>query len=50
LTGDPNCHFVEAPALAPPEINMDKQLMAENEAALEAANKTLVPDDNDEDL
>lgn len=50
LTGDPNCHFVEAPALAPPEVNMDKQLMAENEAALEAANKTLVPDDNDEDL
>jgi len=29
---------------------MDKQLMQENEAALEAANKTLVPDDVDEEL
>jgi GTP-binding nuclear protein Ran len=50
LTGDPNCHFVEAPALAPPEIKMDNNLVAENEKALAEANKTAIPDGDDEDL
>jgi len=50
LTGDPNCHFVEAPALAPPEVNMDNKLIAANEQALAEANKTAIPDGDDEDL
>jgi GTP-binding nuclear protein Ran len=50
LTGDPNCHFVEAPALAPPEVKMDNNLIVENEKALSEANKTAIPDGDDEDL
>jgi len=50
LTADPNCHFVAAPALMPAEVKMDQNVIKENEAALAAANETLVPDDADEDL
>jgi len=50
LTGDGTCHFVEAPALAPPEVKMDSKVAAENESALAEANKTNVPDEPDEDL
>jgi len=50
LTNDPNCNFVEAPALQHAEIKMDPKLIAENEKALDDANKTVVPDDADEDL
>jgi GTP-binding nuclear protein Ran len=50
LTGDPNCNFVETPALAPAEIQMDKNVAQANEIALQEANQTAVPDDADEDL
>jgi len=50
LTGDPNCQFVEGHALTPPEVFMDKQLIKDNEALLEAANHTLIQDDLDEDF
>jgi len=49
LTGDPNAHFVEAPAIKPPEVNLDAGLMKQYEAELDAANKTLLPEE-DEDL
>jgi len=50
LTHDQNVQFVAAPALAPAEIKMDQQLIAQNEKELDAANKTVIPDDADEDL
>jgi len=34
----------------PAEVKMDQNVIKENEAALAAANQTLVPDDADEDL
>lgn len=45
-----NCNFVEAPALAPAEVKMDPNLAKENAEALDAANKSAIPDDADEDL
>jgi len=50
LTSDNNCHFVDAPALAPAEVHLDAKVQAENEAQLEIANKAEVPTDGDEDL
>jgi len=50
LTNDQNVQFVAAPALAPAEIKMDQQVIAQNEKELEVANKTAIPDDADEDL
>jgi len=50
LTNDPNVQFVAAPALAPAEIKMDANVIAQNEKELDAANKTSIPDDADEDL
>ena len=49
LTGDSNLHFVEAPALAPPEVTVDPQQISQWNAELEQANKVYLPDD-DEDL
>jgi len=50
LTNDPNCQFVEAPALVPADVTLDVKAQAENEAALDVAAKAPVPDDGDEDL
>jgi len=48
LTGDPNATFVEAPALAPAEVQIDpNQLKAYQEQLEEAAAKPL-PDDDEE--
>jgi len=50
LTNDQLVQFVAAPALAPAEIKMDANLIAQNEKELDAANKTVIPEDADEDL
>ena len=49
LTGNPDCNFVEAPALAPPEVQVDQAQVAIWQQALDEANQVLLPDD-DEDL
>jgi GTP-binding nuclear protein Ran len=48
LTGDPNCHFVEAPALAPPEVKIDPADLAAAEKELQQANSVPLPDDDEE--
>ncbi|KAJ6837873.1 GTP-binding nuclear protein Ran1B [Iris pallida] len=48
LAGDVNLHFVESPALAPPEVQID--LIAQQQHELELANaaaQPLPPDDDD---
>jgi GTP-binding nuclear protein Ran len=50
LTGDPNCAFVEAPALAPPEVQIDQQQVQQWDRELEDANKVALPDDLEDDL
>jgi GTP-binding nuclear protein Ran len=37
LVGDPNLEFVAAPALAPPEVQMDPQMIAAYEDELKKA-------------
>jgi len=49
LAGDPNATFVEAPALALPEVQVDEQQVKQWENELQDANQVLLPDD-DEDL
>lgn len=49
LTGDPTAHFVEAPALLPPEVQIDEKQAQQWQAELEQANQVLLPDD-DEDI
>jgi len=49
LTGNPECNFVEAPALLPPEVQVDEQQVKAWDEELIKANQTLLPDD-DEDL
>jgi len=50
LTNEPNAHFVEAPALLPPEITIDPKQIEANNLALDEANITPLPADADEDL
>ena len=50
LVGDPQLHFTEAPALAPPEVHLDAAQQAQYEAELEAAKHQPLPDDDDADL
>lgn len=52
LTGNEQAHFVEAPALAPPEVQIDVKQVQEWGAELEKANEVLLPggDDDDENL
>ncbi|KAJ1830106.1 GTP-binding nuclear protein gsp1/Ran [Coemansia sp. RSA 2706] len=48
LTGDANLEFVEAPALAPPEVQVDAQLMQQyNTEMAEAAAQPLPEEDDD---
>ncbi|KAF3447163.1 hypothetical protein FNV43_RR12343 [Rhamnella rubrinervis] len=48
LAGDTNLHFVESPALAPPEVQIDMALQQQHEAELEKAANQPLPDDDDD--
>ncbi|KAG1346181.1 putative GTP-binding nuclear protein Ran1B [Cocos nucifera] len=48
LAGDPNLHFVESPALAPPEVQIDLAAQQQHEADLAAAAARPLPDDDDD--
>jgi len=48
LSGDPNLHFVESPALAPPEVQIDMATQHQYEAELAAAAAQPLPDDDDD--
>ncbi|URD75835.1 GTP-binding nuclear protein [Musa troglodytarum] len=48
LAGDPNLHFVESPALAPPEVQIDLFAQQQHEAELAAAAAQPLPDDEDD--
>lgn len=48
LAGDNNLTFVEAPALKPPEAQIDMNDMARYQAELEAAAAAPLPDDEDD--
>ncbi len=50
LSGDYALHFVEAPALQPPEFQFDESLKTQYEAELSAAAAQPLPEDDDEDL
>lgn len=50
LSGVNQLHFVEAPALQPPEFTIDDQTKARYEAELEHAAKQPLPEDDDDDL
>lgn len=47
---DPNLHFVEQVALAPPEVQIDLQQQQEYEKQLQEAANMPLPDADDEDL
>ncbi|KAF1871354.1 hypothetical protein Lal_00020147 [Lupinus albus] len=47
LAGDPNLHFVESPALAPPEVQIDLDAQKKHEDELLAAASQPLPDDDD---
>lgn len=49
LVGDPNLEFAEMPALAPPEVPMDPNWVAQCEAEIQLAAAAPLPDE-DEDL
>ncbi|CAI5465877.1 unnamed protein product [Closterium sp. Yama58-4] len=48
LAGDANLHFVESPALAPPEVAIDLQQQAKYEEELAAAAAQPLPDEDDD--
>ena len=48
LSGDNTLQFVEAPALAPPEVDMDSDYIQNCEAELEMASRAVLPDDDDD--
>ncbi|KAJ8614120.1 hypothetical protein CTAYLR_004617 [Chrysophaeum taylorii] len=48
LTGDNNLHFVEAPALAPPEFHIDPRDAQRYEQELQEAANIPLPDDDDD--
>ena len=50
LSGDNQLHFVEAPALQPPEFHFDEETKQKYEAELAAAAAMPLPEDDDEDL
>lgn len=50
LVGNANLEFVAAPALAPPEVQVDASLMQKYEAELNAAAAAPLPDEEDADL
>lgn len=48
LVGDSNLEFVAMPALQPPEIHMDPELIKQNEKELEQAISIALPEDDEE--
>lgn len=50
LVGDANLEFVEMPALEPPEVEVDRQLMQHYEKELSDAQQVALPDDDDNDI
>ncbi|KAI8112624.1 hypothetical protein M9434_003945 [Picochlorum sp. BPE23] len=50
LVGDPNLHFVEQVALAPPEVQIDVNQQAEYEKQLAEAAAMPLPDGDDDEL
>lgn len=50
LAGEQDIRFVEAPALAPPEVEIDAEHMAKLQQELEEATQQPLPDGDDEDL
>ncbi|KAL9256200.1 GTP-binding nuclear protein Ran-A1-like protein, partial [Drosera capensis] len=48
LAGDPTLHFVESPALLPPEVQIDHEEQARHEAELANAMNQPLPDDDDD--
>ena len=49
LAGNNDLHFTEAPALAPPDAEIDLSLMQYNEQELAAAAAAPLPDNDDDD-
>jgi len=50
LVGNQNLTFVEAPALAPPEVELDVGMMKQWEKEAEEAAQTALPDDNEDEF
>lgn len=50
LVGNPSLEFAAAPALAPPEVQVDAKLMAQYEQELQQAQAAPLPDEDDGDL
>ena len=50
LSGDNQLHFVEAPALQPPEFTIDEETKARYEADIAAAAAQPLPEEDDDDL
>jgi len=50
LSGDNALHFVEAPALQPPEARLDEAQKQQYEQELANAAAQPLPDDDDDDL
>jgi GTP-binding nuclear protein Ran len=50
LVGNPTLEFVASPALAPPEVQVDAQLMQQYNQELEQAAYMPLPDEDDADL
>jgi GTP-binding nuclear protein Ran len=48
LAGDMSLHFVESPALAPPEVPIDLEAQKRLEAEMAAAAAQPLPDDDEE--
>ncbi|KAJ2547750.1 GTP-binding nuclear protein gsp1/Ran [Coemansia sp. RSA 1933] len=48
LTGEPDIEFVEAPALAPPEVPVDTELMNKYNAEIEAVANQPLPEEDDD--
>jgi GTP-binding nuclear protein Ran len=48
LAGDANLEFVAMPALNPPEVNIDPELLKKYELEIEAAKNAPIPDDDDD--
>lgn len=48
LAGNPELHFVESPALAPPEVQIDLAAQAQHEAELAQAAAQPLPDEDDD--
>lgn len=50
LSGHPNLTFVEAPALAPPEVQVDQEMMKKNEEELKQVVNVPLPDEEDAEI